>query len=494
VADLVRQQAELNQRAADIAKTTLTRPADSLAPQEQADLAKIAERQKKQADQLEQLEAKMQGTMEKLAGENPTAAATLHDAVEQSRREGIAGEMRDAAGQIGENRMGQAARSQQEILQKLRDLEDTLRHNRESDTEMMVKKLKQAGTELQDLHDRQAELLHKTREAERSSDPQEREKELETLRKELQKLQEETDRLSRRLARLEARAPQTSTRRAASRMQQAQERLGEGDRPGAADQEQEALDDLEQAQRELARQQRAEEEQLAREQLARIADELTGMIPRQQSVIDETRRLDELHAQSGKWSRAQRVSLRDLAKIQHHLEEETGRIIEKLSAAEVFALALKGAARQMHLAGEQLARFETGAPTQKTQEAARNRLAALVEALKPDEPNPGADQPEQAGAGPRDQQDGPPSDGVPAIAQVKMLITLQKELFARTAEIERLRGKDGQLPPAARQELEAISREQGELADLARNLSSVASSGDEALEEKRDEKEAPRSE
>jgi hypothetical protein len=73
-----------------------------------------------------------------------------------------------------------------------------------------------------------------------------------------------------------------------------------------------------------------------------------------------------------------------------------------------------------------------------------------------------------------------------------MLITLQKELFARTGEIERLRGKDGQLPPAARQELETIAREQGDLADLARNLSSISSTPDGGPEEKRDEKEVPR--
>jgi hypothetical protein len=492
VGDLVRQQAELNQRAAELAKTTLTRPAESLSPQEQADLAKISERQKKQADQLEQLEARMQATTEKLATENPTAAATLEEAVQQSRQEGIAGQMRDAAGQIGENRMGQAARSQQQILQKLRELEDTLRQKRETDTEMMVKKLKQAGQELQDLRDRQEELLRQTQEAGNNPDPGQRQSELETLRKQQQKLQEDTDRMARRLARLEARQSQDSAGRAASRMREAQDRLDEHDQAGAAAQEQEALDDLEQAQRELARQQRAEEEQLAREQLARVADELIGMIPRQQAVIDETRRLDELHSQTGKWSRAQLVSLRDLAKVQEHLEGETGRIIEKLSAAEVFVLALKGAARHMHSAGEQLARRETGAATQKMQEAARRRLADLVEALKPDEPDPSEKPQDQAGGGSSGQQEGPPSDGIPTLAQVKMLITLQKELFARTAEIERLRGKDGQLPPAARQELETIAREQGDLADLARNLSSISSTPDGRSEEKRAEKEAPR--
>src|SRR5262249_14342683 len=50
LADLVRQQSDLNERAAELGKKTLTRSADALLPQEQADLAKIAERQKKHAD------------------------------------------------------------------------------------------------------------------------------------------------------------------------------------------------------------------------------------------------------------------------------------------------------------------------------------------------------------------------------------------------------------------------------------------------------------
>jgi hypothetical protein len=476
--DIIRQQADLNQKSAELAKTTLTRPADALAPQEQADLAKIAERQKRQADQLEQLEAKMRGTIENLAAENPSAAAALQEAVEQSQQEGIAGEMRDAAGQLGENRMGQAARTQEEVLRKLRDLEDTLRQKRESDTEMMVKKLKQAAAELQDLHDRQAELLRKTKEAGGNENSPERDRELAELRKQQQRLREETARMARRLARLDAQHAETSASLAAGRMQQAENQLGEGGHVQAEEQQQEALDDLEQAQRELARQLRMQEEQLARELLARVADELRGMIPRQQAVIEETRRLDGLHAESGKWTRGQLVSLRDLARTQQALEEDTVRLVDKLANAEVFALGLKGAARHMHSAAEQLAERQTGAPTQKIQQSAQKRLTDLVDALEPDAPDRnagGQPSPEQAGGG---GQGAPPADGIPTLAQVKMLLSLQRELFTRTAEIERLRGRDGKLPAAAQTELEAIAAEQGELADLARNLSAISSPND----------------
>lgn len=484
LADLIRQQSDLNQRSAELGQRTLTKASEQLTPQERADLGKVAERQKKQADQLEQLEAKMRSTIDHLSHDDPSAAAALKDAAEQSQQTGIAGQMRDAAGQVGENRMGQAARSQREVLQKLRDVEDVLRHNRESDSEMLVKKLKQAEDELQSLRDRQAELMQKVQDSLQIADPQQRQQQLESLRQEQKTLEDETARLSRRLARLEARKASTSADRAAARMQKSQGRLDEGDTAGAARQQQEALDDLEQAQRELAARRREEEETLAREQLTRIADDLAGLIPRQQAAIDETKRLNELHESSGKWPRAQLASLRDLTHVQRDLAEETGRIAEKISAAEVFALALKGAIAHMRRAADQLAERKTGAETQSAQEATRRRLQDLVEALQPESPGPpdGEPPPDQEGGGSGDSggpQNGPPTDGIPTLAQIKMLIALQKELTSRTTEIEQLRGKDGRLPRSAQEQLDSIAQEQGALADLVRNLSTAAAEPDD---------------
>jgi DNA repair exonuclease SbcCD ATPase subunit len=377
--------------------------------------------------------------------------------------------------------MGQASRSQQEVLQKLRDVEDLLRHNRESDSEMLVKKLKQAQDELQTLRDRQAALMQTMQDAGQIADAQERQQQLESLRQEQKKLQDETARLSRRLARLEARKAATSTDRAAARMEQSQDRLDEADNSGAARQQQEALDDLEQAQRELAARRRQEEETLAREQLAKIADELAVLIPRQQAASNETKRLNDLHESTGKWPRPQLASLRDLTQAQRDLAQGTGRIAEKISAAEVFALALKGAVAHMRRAADRLAERQTGAEAQSPQEAARKRLQDLVDALKPEPPEPtdGKPAPDQEGGGSGGQNEGPPTDGIPTLAQIKMLISLQKELSLRTSQIEQLRGKDGRLPATAREELESIATEQGELADLVRNLSSAAADEDD---------------
>jgi hypothetical protein len=273
-------------------------------------------------------------------------------------------------------------------------------------------------------------------------------------------------------------------------MQQAGDDLeNDGDEPAAGGQQQEAVDDLEQAQRELARRRREEEETLVRERLARVADELSGMVPRQQGVIDETRRLDELHESAGKWSRAQLVSLRDLSKAQQALADEAARIADKLAAAEVFALALKGVVGQMQSSAERLSQRETGKPTQESQETTRRRLVDLVEALKPDQPGPQGGQAaaeQQGGGGQNDKQ---PTDGIPGIAQIKLLLALQKELLTRTTHLDGLRDKAGRLPDAARAELEKIADEQGQLADLLRNLTLSSASSDEEDENPPERKE-----
>lgn len=486
LADLIKQQDEINRKTSELAKQTLTKPREKLAPQEQADLAKLAERQKKQADQLDQLESRMQDKVENQSDSNPSSAASLKEALDQARDQGVAEQMREAAGQVGENRMGEAARSQEDVLEKLRELESTLNDSRESDTEMLVKKLQQAEQELQGLRDRAAELLQKVEQAGQQADPAQRQAELERLQKEQEQLREETARMARRLQRLNARRPSAAAQRAAERLQKAGEELNEGEPAEAARQQQEALDDLEQAQRELARDRRRAEEQLAREQLDKIASELAAMIDREQTVIDETKRLDAIRQAAGKFTRAQLMALRDLTSTQRNLKEDTDRLVDKLTAAEVFAQALRGAARNMQIAVDLLEERETGTEAQQAAESARRRFVDLNDALKQDQDD-GAQkkqQEEHLGDGGQNQNDeGPQTDGIPALAQLKLLLALQRELLERTTRLSALRESGKPFTPVQNAELEALAKEQGELADLARNLSRLATEPDDAPSE-----------
>ena len=105
------------------------------------------------------------------------------------------------------------------------------------------------------------------------------------------------------------------------------------------------------------------------------------MIAREQAVIDETHRLDELHAARGNWTRAQLKSLHDLAGTQTGLKQETDQLIEKLTAAEVFALSLKGAARQIQFLLCRLFRLD-GEPLHELGDGIGGN-SALTVALKP---------------------------------------------------------------------------------------------------------------
>jgi hypothetical protein len=273
---------------------------------------------------------------------------------------------------------------------------------------------------------------------------------------------------------LQAQQPGEAAQRAADRMQQAEDQMEQGGHEQAAAQQQEALDDLEQAQRDLAQERRAAEEQLAQQRYEKIADNLKAMIGRQQNVLDETRRLEEIHASKGNWTRAQLRTLRDLAEVERGLQHETDELVKSLAAAEVFSLALKGAARQMELAANLLGERQTGEPTQRAEAAALKRFVDLVAAVnfENDEPPPGQKKPDEQD--PQNGQQSPrPQDGIPVLAELKMLLSLQRELNARTAELGK-RAAAGQLSEADAAELQALAQEQGELADLTRNITRFA--------------------
>jgi hypothetical protein len=204
--------------------------------------------------------------------------------------------------------------------------------------------------------------------------------------------------------------------------------------------------------------------------LERIADELKSMIAREQKVIDDTNRLEALRRERGKWTRAQLKSLRDLAEVQRNLKTETDRLAEIVKAAEVFALALKGASQEMERAAKRLAERQTDGETIHRETAARNRFTDLIAALDKDKDKTPNEKPEAGGQGEGPKNAGPQSDGIPHLAQLKMLKTLQEDLIRRAEDLDRLRLENGELTKDQMFELELLAGEQGLLADLTRNL------------------------
>lgn len=452
------------QLAAETARIGGEHPGKSfsaLPAQYQAELMKLAERQRRQADALE----RFQQETEAAAAEAGTPATDLlADVVREIRERLTAGKMRDAAREIGGNRSGQAGELQQEVLHDLAEIRKVLSDEPARDLESLLKDLRQAERELQQLRPLQQDLVEKSAEALQDSAvaPQEQ---WDRWAAEQQQLREEAERLSRRLNRSQADRAARTVGRAAAQMQQAVERLRKKSKEAAAAQD-EAARDLEQAHRELAERRREVEEQLARELLEKLADQLQGLAARQQQVIDETRRLEELRVSRGTWSRAQLKSLVDLARIQQDLRQDTDRLAAALEAAEVFAVAVRGAAQWMQLAADRLEQRWTDADTVAAEQAALDRMAALSAALEQPEPADGQTAATTGGRG----SGGPEAERISQLAQLKVLKSLQEDLNRRTAEFARTHEGRDELTPDEQQQAEQLALQQSQLADLTQNL------------------------
>ena len=484
LSEVAASQKKLNEESAKLGQRTLSKPLSRLGAQDQADLAKLRDRQMQQADRLDRFRKRLKETAEEISEIDPESADALLSTVDELERAGLSGRMREVGEQLGRNQVGQAAPQQQEILIELEALGDVLQDRSSQDSEMLVKQMKKAEDELANLRKKQDELMRKTRDTEQNPNDEERERELERLRKEQQQLRSEVDAMARRLQRLQARRAGESARRASSRMQQAGAALDQNQGEQAAVEQQDALDDLEQAARELGQAREEAEEQLAFEQFEKIASEIKSMIDRQQNVIDETIRIDKSHQErikaEGKpptsWKRSESASLRRLADVERGLQKETETLAKSIESAEVFALALRGAARLMNKAADRIADKKPDEQTVSYEKAAKNRFVKLVQTLASANQDENAAQAE-GGQGQPGGDEGPPGDSIPRIAEVKMLIALQIDLNQRTVDLDKRRQntEDAEEQQEIESEIAEIAEEQSTLADLARNLTETTS-------------------
>ncbi len=472
--DLLKKQEEAMKQANDTANTPELRgkTPENLTPDQKADLANAAERQKSVAKGLQDLQQKMDEMSKRLDESDPLAASAMRGAAEQSRNQGTSAKMNEAAEQMEKNQMGSARSGQEQARNELRDLVDSIQNRRERELARLVKELKNAEKDLQKLRDRQTENLKKTRDAQKLTDPKARADALKKLAKEQADLQKELDRQLKRLTKLNADAAARAGARAASRMGKASDDLDQDQGDQAGQDQDDALADLDEAQEQLEQTRKDAEEMLAMEQLLRMGDQLKSLSERQQTVVTRTDEYEKLRGdRQGQLTLAQRTGIRSLGLVESGLKEETGELAEKLSGAEVFALTLRRAAEGMESAAQRLKETKTDAETRRAAVAAANRFKQLLEALKPDPPKEGGQQQQggdQQGGG--QQGGGQQGDGIPAAAQIKMLKALQQEINERTEFYDELRRRSKELSPEQKAELNRLHEDQGTLADLVRDL------------------------
>lgn len=477
--ELSSEQEDLASETARTGQRIATKTAAERTEQDEVDLARLSTRQQQIADQVEDFGRQLKRAVADLREEDPDRAAAFERASSQLENSQLSSAMRRAATSLMQTRVGDASQAQKEIVEELRKIRDVLEQRDFTSAENLVKRLGEARRELGQLRSELQDVLRKTTDAQQIPNEQKRERELETLRKRQRQLRQKIEESVRRLQRLRSRAAQ-STSRAGERLGKAEQALESGDGEAAEQQLQEALDDLEQAQREVAQDERDAEESLAQELMEKMADQLTALQNRQKSAIEETLRLRSEYEARGSWSRTLLKSLRNLDGLQRNLELETLAAAEQVQAVEVLSLALRGAARSMHLAAENLADKDTGDHTVKWQNQAARRFEDLLKALKTADDDSEGQPPSPPGQEGKPQNAGPPGERVALLSQLKIVRTLQADLISRFDHIREEQARSGERTDNQKRELAAIADEQSQLADLVRELTAFFGDREEA--------------
>jgi hypothetical protein len=477
-------QAEAKQGQADERERQAADPALDGMPQA-ADLRRQAQELRRQADEDREAAAALKSETQALdrarqAIETSPAPPTGPRRETQPADPSLAGQQRQAARQIGQNKLGEAGRAQEAAAAMLRNMQSALEEQATQDADRLAKKLRESERELDDLIEDQERLQKQAQEAGQIADPGQREQELKRLAREQERLQERARELAQRLTRQRGEQAGRDLRGAARAMDQARDQLDQGE--PATDKQDDALDRLDDAQSELARAREDAEEELQREQRAKLADALKGLKERHESQIAEAERLFQA-AKAGGWFRPLQNSLIDMAVAEADLgSKEVEPLLEKhfqnnkviahiiRQAAEAMA-DVRPAVGQMAEAGWRMPSWEDDRRNvQVPQLLALRRLTQLLDVLKEDDQDRRRAQGGQQGQGGQPGQGGAgggaPGDGVPPLAQLKLLRALQAEVNERTETFAKVHPDLTKRTPEEQTELDAIRRAQADLAAL----------------------------
>lgn len=457
-----------------------------LKPEEQADHRANLEKAQAEQQKLEERARQLLDTMDRLAQErkekDPQTAKELEEAARQGRDSNVPGMMQEARERLQQSQLGQASEKQQQSARELEKLVKTLEDRREAELDRLIKKMKEQEKALEELQQEQERLKKKRKEAEAIADPKKREEELQRLAREQEQLQKKAEEMAKQLSRQREERGSQAMRQAAEQMREASRQMQQGQ--NAEENQDEALDRLAEAREEMQAAREEAEEELAREQLAKVADEIRRLKERQEALIGEAERIQRemLQKRPEEW-RGLLISLGRLAEAQGlremGLARELSNIAEKkLDAAPVFARVLRKTAEAMEKASQRFlehrdeARDTSQAETAPGKEAlaqqkdALRRLTQLLETLKQAQAAPQGGGGGGGGGGQGGGAGGGGGDGIPPIAQLKLLRELQVEVNRRTEEFRARHPDLTRLDDKARAELLEIRKEQQELAEL----------------------------
>jgi chromosome segregation ATPase len=415
-------------------------------------------------------------TSDTLKPRDPAAADALGDAKAELRQGAIAAGMRQASDDLQANRMGQAADKQSDIAGKLRSLLDILGGKGGGTTAQRAEKLAEAQKAIGLMKKDQANARQGIEAAAKQGNPNARKSGLEQARQDQKQLAQAAESLAHKLKRLEADDAAKNTSAASGSMRQSSDDAKQGDAKSAADHAKEAEKTLEKADQDVKRALVQAKAELIFEQMARMEDSLKHLYAQEQRVLGDTREYDGLR-HAGTLTAAQVSGLRDLAQLQGEVHEEADHVVETTEPESVFRLALSEASADLALASAALQRAETGPNAQKPEQRALDRMAQVLEALKPEPPDNKAGQKPPGAKEDEPKKNSPPADQLASLVALKLLKSMQEDVNRRTKLLGEAVAAGKLTADEAQPQFDTLSEEQGRLAALALKFLSTQSPG-----------------
>jgi hypothetical protein len=286
------------------------------------------------------------------------------------------------------------------------------------------------------------------------------------------------------LSRLKADAAAQQLSRAERSMADAKQRMQQGEK--SDDAQEEALDKLDRAQDELERQREQVEDELDREKREKLFDRVNGIRERQETIGKDAERMNRVKPED--WTRGRQSDYAGLAQAQVGLAEELRKQVEShFKPIKVAAKLLEQSAEAMTLASEKMdarlteivnrpgekAEQKLRGDVSRWQQTALRRLDQLLDALKPDKDlkQPGGEKPQggqpPGGGGGGGMRGG--GEGVPILAQLKALRSLQAEVTERTAQFAKDHPDLAKLTEDEQADLRLLRKMQADVAELLRD-------------------------
>jgi len=448
--------------------------------------------QQKLRERTEQLLDKMDRVAQEREQRDPQTAKEMKDAAQLGRDKNIAESMRQAQEHLKDKEPGEAAKKERESVEKLQDLVKQLEDRRVAELNRAAQNLRKEEKELQKLKEDMEKLRKKIQEAEKIRDPKEREKELQRLAREEKELEEKVRQKAEQLSRQRSPRAAQAAQKAAEAMQRMAQKLERGE--NAQEEQQEVLDRLQEARDEEKKAREQIEEELEREQLAKVADQIKAIKERQEALIAERERIQNLLLQRPEGFRTLLTSLGDLSRNQGSKEGGLAKELstladKKLEGAPVFARLLRKTSEVMDQAAQRLQEHrdlvlkehdkpetEAVVVAARLQKDALTRLENVLQTLKEEQNAPlAARNNDGGGGGGGDGGDGGGAGAgngseIPPLAQLKLLRQMQADINKRTEDFRKANPDPAKLDDKGKAELQDIRRAQQEVGELLEEL------------------------